>query len=152
MAPRTSSSDAKVDGFGAHGWPGKTFVILCWIGAGFAAIGAGLAFPSMVDGQTRVEGILTMGAALSTLLLLCTVSYGIIQFTKWAWFAAVIIQALSIWSVPVTLTDPEGSTSLKVMTLFLWLPLSIAIIRYFWRRKASFGVALRFPARMKYLR
>lgn len=119
-----------------HGWPASLYIFLCNAGAvfsGFAALAAALGWfdTAPYGGRLRV----TAGLAVSAVVGLA-VARGVRRFSRWGWCAAMLSLVMGIVTgIPLELDAREwfGSSFVLVPEL-LWL-------RYFWRRRADFGIA-----------
>jgi hypothetical protein len=126
-----------------HGWPGKLFIGLSYVGAAFMALGALLMLAVMLSDIERLARdlgtfvLLVLGFAFFIALPIL-VARGVSRFANWSWWVTMIMLSLGILGILVSFFDPPADEPSGLAGLLL-LPLYVIWIRYFWVRRADFS-------------
>lgn len=120
-----------------HGWPARLYIFLGRAGSlftGFAAVAAALGWfdTAPYGGPVKVAAVLAVTAVVQL-----TVANAVRRFSHWGWYAAMLsLGATVVTSIPLEL-DPGSwvAAGIYIVLELLWM-------RYFWRRRADFGIDL----------
>jgi hypothetical protein len=118
-----------------HGWPARLYIFLGSVGSvftGFAAFAAAAGWFDTAPYGGRVK--VAVGLALSAVVQRL-VARAVRRFSRWGWYAAMLSLAASVVTgVPLELDVGKWVASgIFIVLELLWM-------RYFWRRRADFGI------------
>lgn len=127
-----------------HEWQGKLYIGITYLGAAFAAFGLLLMLFFAVTetgAQVRVSEVVIVMLVFSLLIgLPFAIARGVSQFKNWSWYTTMAVIPISTIGYLADAFSSSGTEGPAQAIAVIITMLSMVWLRYFWDRRADFGV------------